>query len=87
LKTTPTTPSLCRPRESRRRLRPDSSGFDTLDKIAAAARSPIIVVTGNPHPALVPEALKRRAYEVLRKSELDGRSLMRSVCLASLQNA
>ena len=65
---------------------PDSAGFDTLDRVGAAAAAPVIVVTGNPHPALVPEALKRRAYEVLRKSELDARSLMRLVRLASLQS-
>ena len=65
---------------------PDSSGFETLDRLGAAARGPVIVVTGNPHPALVPEALKRGAYEVLRKSELDARSLMRIVRLASLQS-
>jgi DNA-binding NtrC family response regulator len=64
---------------------PDSCGFHTLDKLGAAARSPIIVVTGNPHPALVPEALKRCAYAVLKKSELDARSLMRIVRRASLQ--
>ena len=62
---------------------PDSFGLDTLDRFGAAARVPIIVVTGNPHPALVPEALKRHAYEVVRKSELDARSLMRIVRLAS----
>ena len=65
---------------------PDSSGFDTLDRIAAAAGVPVIVVTGNSHPALAAEALKRRAYEVLRKSELDARSLLRIVRLASLQS-
>jgi diguanylate cyclase (GGDEF)-like protein/PAS domain S-box-containing protein len=66
---------------------PDSSGFDTLEKLGAAARSPIIVVTGNPHPALATEALKRRAYEVLPKSELDARSLMRIVRLASVHGS
>ncbi|HEX6265629.1 MAG TPA: EAL domain-containing protein [Burkholderiales bacterium] len=65
---------------------PDGAGFATLEKAAAAARGPVIVVTGNPHPALVPEALKRGAYEVLRKSELDARSLMRLVRLAGLQS-
>ena len=64
---------------------PDSSGFDTLEKLGAAARTPVIVVTGNPHPALIAEGLKRRAYEVLKKSELDARSLMRVVRLATLQ--
>ena len=65
---------------------PDSAGFATLERAGAAARGPVIVVTGNPHPALLPEALKRGAYEVLRKSELDARSLMRIVRLASLQS-
>jgi DNA-binding response OmpR family regulator len=40
---------------------PDSSGFDTLEKLGAAARSPIIVVTGNPDAAHATEKLKRRA--------------------------
>jgi CheY-like chemotaxis protein len=65
---------------------PDSAGFATLEKAGAAARGPVIVVTGNPHPALVSEALARGAYEVLRKNELDARSLMRVVRLASLQS-
>ncbi len=65
---------------------PDSAGFATLEKAGAAARGPVIVVTGNPHPALVPEALKRGAYEVMRKSELDAASLTRLVRLASLQS-
>ena len=65
---------------------PDSGGLATLEKAAAAARGPIIVLTGNPHPALVPEALKRGAYEVLRKSELNTRFLARVVRLASLQS-
>jgi DNA-binding NtrC family response regulator len=66
---------------------PDSCGFDTLDKLGAAARTPVIVVTGNPHPALASEAIKRRAYEVLKKSDLDARSLMRIVRLASMHSA
>ncbi len=61
---------------------PDSSGFHTLDSLAAASSVPVIVVSGNPHPALASEALKRGAYEVLKKSELDARSLMRVVRLA-----
>ena len=65
---------------------PDSAGFATLEKAGAAARGPVIVATGNPHPALVPEALKRGAYEVLKKTELDAHSLMRAVRLASLQS-
>ena len=61
---------------------PDSTGFDTLDKLAAASSAPVIVVTGNPHPALAAEAFKRHAYEVLKKTELDAGSLMRVVRLA-----
>ena len=62
---------------------PDSFGFHTLEALGAATRSPIIVVTGNPHPALAAEALKRRAFEVLPKSRLDARSLMTIVRRAS----
>jgi diguanylate cyclase (GGDEF)-like protein/PAS domain S-box-containing protein len=65
---------------------PDSAGFDTLERLAAAASGPLIVVTGNPHPGLVDESLKRRAYDVIRKTELDAASLMRIVRLATLQS-
>jgi len=63
---------------------PDSAGFDTLDQLRAAARAPIVVLTGNPHPALVSEALKRRAYGALRKSELEAGALMRIVHLVQM---
>lgn len=65
---------------------PDSAGFATLERMGAAARGPVIVVTGNPHPELLDESLKRRAYQVIRKSELDADSLMRVVRLATLQS-
>jgi diguanylate cyclase (GGDEF)-like protein/PAS domain S-box-containing protein len=65
---------------------PDSAGFDTLEKMRAATHGPVIVVSGNPHPALVAEALKRRAYEVLHKTELDAAMLARIVRLAGLQS-
>lgn len=64
---------------------PDSNGFETLERMRAAARGPVIVLTGNPHPRLVPEALKRRAYEVLRKNELEAHELLRIVRLALQQ--
>jgi CheY-like chemotaxis protein len=64
---------------------PDSRGFETLEKLRAAARGPVIVLTGNPHPLLVSESLKRRAYEVLHKNNLNARTLMRIVRQASLQ--
>ncbi len=63
---------------------PDSRGFETLEKLRAAAQGPVIVLTGNPHPLLVSESLKRRAYEVLHKSNLDAWALMRIVRRASL---
>jgi DNA-binding NarL/FixJ family response regulator len=65
---------------------PDSAGLATLEQLAAAARGPVIVVTGNPHPALVDESLKRRAYQVIRKGELDAAGLMRAVRLATLES-
>ncbi|HEX9185393.1 MAG TPA: response regulator, partial [Burkholderiales bacterium] len=50
---------------------PDSLGFQTLERMRAAAAGPIIVVSGNGHPSLVDEVLKRRAYDVIPKQELD----------------
>jgi hypothetical protein len=64
---------------------PDSRGFETLDKLRAAASGPVIVLTANPHPLLVSESLKRRAYEVLHKNNLDAETLMRIVRGASQQ--
>ena len=65
---------------------PDSAGFATLERIRAATRAPVIVVSGNPHPELLAEGLKRGAYEVLPKSELDAGMLERIVRLAGLQS-
>jgi DNA-binding response OmpR family regulator len=58
---------------------PDSSGFVTLERLAAAASLPVIVVSGNPHPALVAEARKRGARDVLKKGELEAGLLARIV--------
>jgi diguanylate cyclase (GGDEF)-like protein/PAS domain S-box-containing protein len=65
---------------------PDSAGFATLERIRAATQGPVIVVSGNPHPSLVAEGLKRRAYEVLAKNQLDAGMLERIVRLAALQS-
>ena len=40
---------------------PDSNGFHTLERMRAAAAGPVIVISGNAHPSLVQEVLKRRA--------------------------
>ena len=61
---------------------PDSSGFHTLDALAAATSVPLVVVTGHPHPALASEAFKRGACQVLEKTELNAGSLMRVLRLA-----
>ncbi|HEU4645775.1 MAG TPA: response regulator, partial [Burkholderiales bacterium] len=46
---------------------PDSHGFHTLERMRAAAVGPVIVISGNGHPSLVDEVLKRRAYDVIPK--------------------
>jgi PAS domain S-box-containing protein len=64
---------------------PVSRGLHTLERVCAAAAGPVVVVSGNSHPALVEEALKRRAYDVIPKQELDAATLGRTLRLASLQ--
>lgn len=61
---------------------PDSQGLQTLERVRAVARGPVIVVSGNDHPSLVDEALKRRAYDVIPKDELDAATLRRVLRLA-----
>jgi PAS domain-containing protein len=63
----------------------DSLGFKTLERMRAAAAGPIIVIYGNGHPSLVDEVLKRRAYDVIPKQELNAATLRRILRLASLQ--
>jgi len=63
---------------------PDSTGFHTLERMRAAAAGPVIVVSGNGHPSLVEEVLKRRAYDVIPKHELDAAMLRRILRLARL---
>ncbi len=64
---------------------PDSQGLQTLERVRAATSGPVIVVSGNGHPALVDEALKRRAYDVIPKDELDAATLRRVLRLATRQ--
>jgi diguanylate cyclase (GGDEF)-like protein/PAS domain S-box-containing protein len=61
---------------------PDSQGLHTLERVRAAANGPVIVVSGNGHPSLVDEALKRRAHDVIPKDELDATTLQRVLRLA-----
>jgi len=63
---------------------PDSHGFTTLERMRDAASSPVIVISGNGHPRLEDEALRRRAYDVIAKHELDAATLRRVLRLASL---
>ena len=65
---------------------PDSSGFHTLERMRAAAAGPVVVISGNGHPMLVEEALKRRAYDVIPKHELDAATLRRVLRLATLHH-
>jgi diguanylate cyclase (GGDEF)-like protein/PAS domain S-box-containing protein len=62
---------------------PDSQGLHTLERVRAAATGPVIVVSGNGHPSLVDEVLKRRAYDVIPKHELDVSTLQRVLRLAT----
>jgi diguanylate cyclase (GGDEF)-like protein/PAS domain S-box-containing protein len=66
---------------------PDSRGLETLERMGAVAQCPVVVISGHRHPALVEEALKRRAYEVLQKDSLDERTLRRVARLAFGQHA
>jgi PAS domain S-box-containing protein len=63
---------------------PDSSGFHTLEDMRAAAAGPVIVISGNGHPSFVQEVLRRRAYDVIPKSELDAATLRRILRLAGM---
>jgi diguanylate cyclase (GGDEF)-like protein/PAS domain S-box-containing protein len=65
---------------------PDSHGFNTLERMRAAAAGPVIVISGNGHPSLVDEVLKRRAYDVIPKHELDAATLRRVLRLATLHH-
>jgi len=66
---------------------PDSHGLHTLERMRAAASGPVIVISGNGHPSLVDDALKRRAYDVIPKDELDAATLQRVLRLATLHQA
>jgi diguanylate cyclase (GGDEF)-like protein/PAS domain S-box-containing protein len=62
---------------------PDSSGLATLERMREATAGPLVVISGNGHPALVQEALRRRAYDVIPKHQLDAATLRRVLRLAA----
>ena len=64
---------------------PDSSGLDTLQRIAAASSSPIIVLTAADDPGIREAALAAGAYEFVQKQDFDSRVLARLVRLAAMQ--
>ena len=64
---------------------PDSSGLDTLERIASATTCPIIVLTGSDDPGMREAALAAGAYEFVQKTEFDSRVLARLVRLGAIQ--
>jgi diguanylate cyclase (GGDEF)-like protein/PAS domain S-box-containing protein len=61
---------------------PDSRGLGTLERMRAATRCPIIVVTIDNRPGLDAEALERGAFEILHKDKLSGDAIARLLKLA-----
>jgi len=64
---------------------PDSRGLATLERMRAAARCPIIVVTSEDRPGLDEEALEMGAYEILHKGRLTTDAIARVLRLAEGQ--
>jgi diguanylate cyclase (GGDEF)-like protein/PAS domain S-box-containing protein len=64
---------------------PDSSGLATLERMRSATTGPLIVISGNGHPKLLDEALRRRAFDVIPKHQLDAATLRRVMRLAAQQ--
>ena len=64
---------------------PDSSGLDTLQRVAAATTCPIIVLTASDDPGMREAALAAGAYEFVQKSDFDSQVLARLVRLGAMQ--
>ena len=64
---------------------PDSKGLDTLGALSRAGDQPIIVLSGDPDPAVRVGALDGGAYDFLSKDSLSATALERLVRLASIQ--
>ena len=64
---------------------PDSKGLDTLDSLANATDSLIVVLTVEDSPALRQQAIERGAYDFLHKSQLTRSALGQIFRLAAIQ--
>jgi diguanylate cyclase (GGDEF)-like protein/PAS domain S-box-containing protein len=64
---------------------PDSKGAGTIGALARAGDQPIIVLSGDPAPALRAGAIEAGAYDFLHKDQLSAAALERLVRVASLQ--
>jgi diguanylate cyclase (GGDEF)-like protein/PAS domain S-box-containing protein len=64
---------------------PDSSGLDTLQRVAAATTCPIIVLTASDDPGMREAALAAGAYEFVQKTDFDSQVLARLVRLGAIQ--
>ena len=64
---------------------PDSRGLATLERMRAAVRCPVIVVTAEERPGLDEEALEMGAFEILHKGKLGANAIARVLRLAEGQ--
>ncbi len=64
---------------------PDSRGLVTLERMRAAVRCPVIVVTAEERAGLDEEALERGAFEILHKGRLGADAIARVLRLAEGQ--
>jgi len=64
---------------------PDSRGLATLERMRAAVRCPVIVVTAEERPGLDEEALELGAFDILHKGKLSTDAISRVLRLAEGQ--
>jgi len=64
---------------------PDSSGLATLEALSRAGEQLIIVLTGDPNPALRASAMEAGAYDFVSKDDMGPAMLERLVRLATMQ--
>ena len=63
----------------------DSRGIGTLERMRAAVRCPVIVITAEEQPGLDAEALEKGAFEILHKGKLTPDAIARVLRLAEGQ--
>jgi CheY-like chemotaxis protein len=63
----------------------DSRGLGTLERMRAAVRCPVIVITAEDQPGLDQEALEKGAFEILHKGKLTPDAIARVLRLAEGQ--